>query len=85
QIKIGNDLSETQRNQVHDLCIEFADMFALAVSEVFPMDFKMFKLTFPEGTKFTTKVNQRPLTPPQHEFLYERLNELEKAGIIRHI
>ncbi|KAG1868312.1 hypothetical protein DFJ58DRAFT_837954 [Suillus subalutaceus] len=49
------------------------------VSEVFPVDFKMFKLTFPEGMKFTTKVNQKPLTLPQREFLYKWLNELEAA------
>ncbi|KIK35568.1 hypothetical protein CY34DRAFT_95846, partial [Suillus luteus UH-Slu-Lm8-n1] len=85
QIKIGDDLTEEQRTQVRDLCAEFADTFALAVSEVFPVDFKTFKLTFPEGTLFTTKVNQRPLTPPQREFLYERLNKLEAAGIIRRI
>ncbi|KIK35303.1 hypothetical protein CY34DRAFT_42628, partial [Suillus luteus UH-Slu-Lm8-n1] len=85
QIKIGEDLSPDQREQVRALCAEFADTFALAVSEVFPVDFKMFKLTFPEGTRFNTKVNQRPLTPPQRAFLYDRLNELESAGIIRRI
>lgn len=45
----------------------------------------MFKLTFPEGTKFNTKVNQWPLMPPQRAFLYERLNKLETTGIICHI
>ncbi|KAG1775751.1 hypothetical protein EV702DRAFT_1198948 [Suillus placidus] len=85
QIKIGDDLSLDQRTKVRDLCAEFADTFALAVSEVFPVDFKTFKLTFPEGMKFNTKVNQRSLTPPQCKFLYERLNELEKAGIIHRI
>ncbi|KAG2337909.1 hypothetical protein BDR05DRAFT_848573, partial [Suillus weaverae] len=71
QIKIRDDLSLDQWNKVHDLCAEFADMFALAISKVFSVDFKTFKLTFPEGTKFNTKVNQRSLTPPQREFLYE--------------
>lgn len=82
-IKIGDDLSLEQQAQVRELCTEFADTFALAVSEVFPVDFKTFKLTFPEGTTFKTKVNQQPLTPPQREYLYKQLNELEKAGIIR--
>jgi hypothetical protein len=49
------------------------------------VDFKSFKLTFLEGTTFKTKVNQRPLKPLQCQYLYERLNELEKAGIIRPI
>ncbi|KAG1759515.1 hypothetical protein EDD22DRAFT_761891, partial [Suillus occidentalis] len=85
QIKIGKDLSPDQQSQVCDLCAEFADTFALAVSEVFPIDFKMSKLTFPEGTRFNTKVNQRPLTPPQRTFLYDRLNMLESTGIIHRI
>ncbi|KAG2058527.1 hypothetical protein BDR06DRAFT_843292, partial [Suillus hirtellus] len=82
QIKIRDDLSPAQRDKVCDLCAEFADTFALAISTVFLVDFKTFKLTFLEGTKFTTKVNQRPLTPPQRAFLYEWLNELENARII---
>ncbi|KAG2139099.1 uncharacterized protein EDB93DRAFT_1298964 [Suillus bovinus] len=55
-ITIGEDLSEEQRQQVHALCEEFADTFALAVSEVYPVTFKTFKLTFPEGTTFSTKL-----------------------------
>ncbi|KAG2100646.1 uncharacterized protein F5147DRAFT_560134, partial [Suillus discolor] len=85
QIKIGDDLTTEQCEQVTSLCSEFADTFALAISEVFPVDFKTFKLSFPEETTFKTKVNQRPLTPPQWEYLYERLNKLKKAGIIRRI
>ncbi|KAG2748529.1 hypothetical protein P692DRAFT_20685477, partial [Suillus brevipes Sb2] len=81
-ITIGEDLSVEQWLQVSNLCEEFADTFALAVSEVYPVTFKNFKLTFPAGSTFSTKVNQRPLTPPQREYLYERLNELEAAGII---
>jgi hypothetical protein len=84
-ITIGEDLSIEQRLQVSNLCEEFADTFALAVSEVYPVTFKNFKLTFPGGSTFSTKVNQRPLTPPQCEYLYEHLNKLEAAGIIRRI
>ncbi|KAG2117384.1 uncharacterized protein F5147DRAFT_768755 [Suillus discolor] len=40
--------------------------------KVFPVDFKTFKYTFLEGTKFNTKC----------AFLYEWLNELKKASII---
>ncbi|KAG0694479.1 hypothetical protein DFH29DRAFT_815308 [Suillus ampliporus] len=57
-IKISDDLSDDQRSQVRTLCEEFADTFALSVSEVYPVDFKTFKLHFPEGATFKTKVNQ---------------------------
>ncbi|KAG2756211.1 hypothetical protein P692DRAFT_201700039 [Suillus brevipes Sb2] len=83
--KDNEDLSIEQRLQVSNLCEEFADTFVLAVSEVYPVTFKNFKLTFPGGSTFSTQVNQQPLTPPQREYLYERLNELEAAGIIRRI
>ncbi|KAG1759922.1 hypothetical protein EDD22DRAFT_763161, partial [Suillus occidentalis] len=66
-IQIGNNLSKDQKSKVSVQCEEFADMFALSVSEVYPVDFKMFKLHFPEDTTFRTKVNQQPLTPLQWE------------------
>ncbi|KAG2048909.1 hypothetical protein BDR06DRAFT_894571, partial [Suillus hirtellus] len=83
-IKISDDLTIEQHAQVTNLCSEFADTFALSVSEVFPVDFKMFQLTFLEGIMFQMKINQRLLTLPQREYLYEQLNKLKKAGIIRH-
>ncbi|KAH7919814.1 hypothetical protein BV22DRAFT_986463, partial [Leucogyrophana mollusca] len=84
-VEIGNDLTEEQRNRVRDMIKHYADNFALSIREVYPVDFKTFKLSFPEGTTFSTKVNQRPLTPPQRAYLYERLNEMAAAGIIRRI
>ncbi|KAG1873267.1 hypothetical protein C8R48DRAFT_593809, partial [Suillus tomentosus] len=84
-VTIGEDLTEEQREKVRSFIAQYADTFALTVKEVFPVDFKSFKLTFPAGATFSTKTNQRPLTPPQREYLYARLNEMESAGIIRRI
>lgn len=84
-VKIGDDLSEQQHQKVREIIAKYADTFAISVKEVYPVNFKTFKLSFPPGTTFSTKVNQRPLTPPQREYLYNRLNELEDAGIIQRI
>ncbi|KAH7918438.1 hypothetical protein BV22DRAFT_978648, partial [Leucogyrophana mollusca] len=84
-IRIGEDLTPSQRQQVCNVVRQYADTFAATVREVYPVNFKKFKLSFPEGTTFSTKVNQRPLTPPQREYLYTRLNGLTEAGIIRRI
>ncbi|KAG1781305.1 hypothetical protein EV702DRAFT_962849, partial [Suillus placidus] len=64
-VKIGNDLLEQQRQKVRDTIAKYADTFTITVKEVYPVSFKTFKLSFPPGATFSTKVNQRPLTPPQ--------------------
>src|SRR5882757_6973151 len=40
------------------------------------------KLNMPEGTKFRTKVNQRPLSGPQKEYFNGILDKMLEAGII---
>ncbi|KIJ15366.1 hypothetical protein PAXINDRAFT_77388, partial [Paxillus involutus ATCC 200175] len=84
-IQIGDDLTAAELTKVRKLIDEFADTFAASVSKVNPVEFKSFELNIPPGMTFPTKVHQRPLTPPQRDFLYERLNKLTKAGILRHI
>ncbi|KAJ7439824.1 hypothetical protein FB451DRAFT_1415471 [Mycena latifolia] len=66
-VRLGPDLTETQRAEVRQLIAEFTDTFALA------------------DRKFSTKVQQRPLTRPQAEYIHEQVDMLERAGIIRPI
>jgi hypothetical protein len=38
KVKIGNDLTDPQRNRIHDLVSEYVDIFALSLSEVRVVD-----------------------------------------------
>jgi hypothetical protein len=82
QIKIGPDLSEEERGQVRKFLSEWADIFALSVSEVKRVKNASHHLNIPPGTTFSTKVGQKPLTPPQKRYLYESIDTMLKAGVI---
>ena len=60
----------------------FRSIFALSVSEVKQVDNAVHYLDIPPGTKFSTKVGQKPLTPPQRKYLYESIDTMLKADII---
>lgn len=79
---MGDDLTPEQRKKVLDLVGEFADVFALSLSEVLPIDFTEIKLDIPTGTVFPKRAGQRRLTEPQHQWLYKTLDEMERAKII---
>ncbi|KAG2743019.1 hypothetical protein P692DRAFT_201724211, partial [Suillus brevipes Sb2] len=55
QVKIGDDLTGEQRTQVRELCAEFADTFALAVSEVYPVDLRHSNPPFRRERRSTPK------------------------------
>jgi hypothetical protein len=82
QVKIGLDLTEKERDRVHEFIAEWADIFALLVSEVKQVDNTVHHLDIPQGMKFSTKVGQKPLTPPQRKYLYESIDTMLKAGVI---
>ena len=81
-IKIGDDLTPDQRQRVQALLRSYADCFALSVSEVRPVEGAVHRLNIPENTTFSKKVHQRPLTPPQKEYLHSKIDEMLAAGII---
>ncbi|KAJ6571987.1 hypothetical protein B0H19DRAFT_1255915 [Mycena capillaripes] len=84
-VTIGPDLTDEQRAEVRDIVVEYADIFALGVSEVFPVAGAVYAPKIPMEKKFGTKVHQRPLTRPQAEYLHEQVEVLQRAGIIRPI
>lgn len=84
-VTIGPDLSPEQRRVVKSLIAEFADCFALSLGEVLPVKGAEHHLNIPEGTVFRTKVNQRPLSPPQKVFYNGVINRMLDADIIRPI
>jgi hypothetical protein len=84
-VRYGNHLTGEQRDKARALVAEFADIFALSVREVKPVDFVKFCLQIPPGTTFGRKIQQRPLTKPQREYLFPVLNDMRDAGITRFI
>jgi hypothetical protein len=84
-IAIGDDLTPPERDAVRALITEFADCFALSVSEVKAVKNREHKLEIKPGTKFSTKVANRPFSPPQKAYLNKVLDELREAGVIRPI
>ena len=81
-VKIGDDLTLEQRKRVEELLRSHADCFALSVSEVQTVEGAVHRLNVPENAVFSKKVNQRPLTPPQKEYLNSKIDEMLEAGII---
>ena len=82
QVRIGPDLTENERSRVREFIVEWADVFALSVSEVKQVDNAVHYLDIPPGTKFSTKVGQKQLTPPQRKYLHESIDTMLKADII---
>ncbi|PSR72521.1 hypothetical protein PHLCEN_2v11621 [Hermanssonia centrifuga] len=81
-ITIGPDLTIEERNQVKSLVAEYADCFALSVSEVTAVPDAIHRLNIPEGASFNRKIHQRPLTPPQRTYLNKKVDEMLAAGVI---
>ncbi|KAF8595064.1 hypothetical protein BDV93DRAFT_419139, partial [Ceratobasidium sp. AG-I] len=82
RVSVGDDLSAEQKAWVTDLVSKFADVFALSLSEVLPVDFAEMVLDIPEGTSFPKRAGQRRLTEPQRQWLFKVLDDMEAAKII---
>src|SRR6266481_4994828 len=82
KVSIGTDLSDFERTTVTNLIKDYPDIFALSLSEVFPVNFATHKLRFDPDTVLPKKVHQRPITEPQHKFFADIIDDMEKAGVI---
>ena len=85
EITIGPDLTPEEAEIVWQTIAEYADCFALSMSEVTPVEGAAHRLDIPRDMQFRTKVNQRPQTPPQKEFFNGVLDKMLEAGIVRPI
>ncbi|KAG2749752.1 hypothetical protein P692DRAFT_20699450, partial [Suillus brevipes Sb2] len=83
-VQYGENLTPEELEQVKALVIDYADIFACSLGEVIPVPGAVHRLNIPEGTAFNLRAHQRPLTPPQTEFLHGKIDEMLKAGIIEH-
>jgi hypothetical protein len=80
QVSIGADLSDEQRNRVRNLLSEFADCFALSVSEVIAIPGAEHRIHIPADATFPRKIpRQRQLTEAQRAYLSDAIDELLKA------
>ena len=59
KISIGTDITDDEQTMVIDLIKEYPDIFALNLSEVFPVDFMMHKLKLDPDIVLLRKVHQR--------------------------
>jgi transposase InsO family protein len=82
EVTIGDDLSASEKERVVGVLREFADCFALSMSEVTPVEGAAHKLNIPEGSTFRTKVNQCPLSIPQCEYFNGVIDKMLGAGVI---
>ncbi|KAG2349704.1 hypothetical protein BDR05DRAFT_872250 [Suillus weaverae] len=83
-VQYGKDLTSEELEQVKALIINYADIFACSLGEVLPVPGAVHQLNIPDRTTFNLQVHQRPLTPPQTQFLHGKIDEMLKAGIIEH-
>jgi hypothetical protein len=67
-VEIGEDLSDDQKEQVRSLVREYADVFALSLSEVLYVDWYKHKLNF------------EPNSTSRHELINDRLQKDKKNG-----
>jgi hypothetical protein len=85
EVNIGPDVTPAQHRETLDLVREFADCFALAISEVNTVPGAVHKLDIPENATFRTKIGQRSLNPPQKAYIHGKVKEMLAAGIIEPI
>ena len=85
-VAIGPDLTDEQTTKAKKLISDFADCFALSVSEVIAIPGATHKIHVPPGVTFPRKIpHQRPLTDPQRKYLSKAIDELLAADIIEPI
>jgi hypothetical protein len=85
EVTIGPDVTDAQRQTIHDTLQEYADCFALSIKEVNAIPGAIHKLNIPEGATFRTKIPPRSYNPDQRAFVDTKVNEMLEAGIIRPI
>ena len=85
KIEIGEDLTEKQREEVENLVREYADIFALTMSEVTYVDWHRHHLSIDPEVKLPKRMAQRPITENQKEWYYKTLDEMEEACVIQKV
>jgi len=82
KISIRMDLTDKEWTAVTDLIKEYQDIFALSLSEVFPVNFVTHKLKLDPDTVLPKKAHQQPITELQRKFFADIIDDMEKVGVI---
>ena len=65
EVTIGPDVTNEQRQSIHNILEEFANCFALSIKEVNLIPHAVHKLNIPDGATFRTKIPPRCYNPDQ--------------------
>ncbi|KAG2338310.1 hypothetical protein BDR05DRAFT_860727, partial [Suillus weaverae] len=58
QIKLGDDLTMEELEELNEFIAKNADVFALALKEVLPIPGAILNLNVPENATFNTRIRQ---------------------------
>ncbi|KAF8584367.1 hypothetical protein K439DRAFT_1346356, partial [Ramaria rubella] len=82
EVMIGDDLTPEQLARITAMVHEYADIFALNLSEVIPVNFAKYKLYIDPTIPLPMKAYQKPLMAAQKPWFYGKINEMEGTGVI---
>ncbi|KZP23550.1 hypothetical protein FIBSPDRAFT_737102, partial [Athelia psychrophila] len=85
QVKIGEDISTHQRKRIHALITEFADVFALSLTEVRTVNWYKHHLNIDPDVPLPQRASQRPVSGPQKDWLFSMLDNMEEAHVIKKV
>ena len=85
KITIGPDLTKAQHEEIRTLISEYADVFALSLSEVKVIDWYKHHLNVDPSVKLPKKTAQRPITEAQMDWFFSILDEMEETHVIQRV
>ena len=85
KIEFGPNLTEDQLERVKALVREFADVFALSMSEVIFVDWHHHHLNVDPDMKLPKRMSQRLITENQKEWYYRIIDEMESVHVIQKV
>ena len=84
-VEIGEAVTEEERGKVEELLKKYADVFALDVREVLPVDWSSHKLKVDLDAKLPKNTHQSTLTEAQRDWYYDMLDTMEEGGVIARV
>lgn len=84
-VEIGDIAMGDQHQQVEELLKSYADVFALDVAEVLPVDWALHKLNIDPDVKLPWSAHQSMLMETQKEWYYNMLDTMEEGGVIARV